>query len=300
LSPRARAWPGTDPFTHPSTRALVARALEEDVGRGDVTTAVTLSPETEGEAVLVAREPCVVAGLPLLAIVYDVLASGGPAATVETLVREGASVPKGRRLARLRGSLATLLAGERVALNFVQQLSGVATLTRKFVEAVEGTGAAILDTRKTVPGMRLLQKYAVRLGGGRNHRFGLDDGILIKDNHVAACGSVGEAVRRARAAAPHGLRVEVECDRLEQVDEALEAGADVVLLDNLPPSAVQRARKRAAGRARIEVSGGIRLENVRRYAERGAELISVGRLTHSATAVDLSLEVTGRRGAPGE
>jgi nicotinate-nucleotide pyrophosphorylase (carboxylating) len=283
---------GVDPFEHPSTAALIASGLAEDVGRGDVTSLVTIPTADVGTARLVAREGCVVAGLPLIERIYDALAGRG-VVSVKLRVREGASVKAGRALAELRGPLATILTGERLALNFLQQLCGTATVTRRFVDAVEGTGAEILDTRKTIPGLRLLQKYAVRVGGGRNHRFGLDDGILIKDNHVAACGSVRAAVERARRGAPHGLRVEVECDRLEQVKQALAAGADVVLLDNMTPAVVGRAHALVAGRAVVEVSGGIGLDNVRKYAERAPTLISVGGLTHSAPAIDLSLEVKG-------
>lgn len=282
-----------NPFTHPSTTDLIARGLAEDVGRGDVTSRLTIPPDVQGEARLVAREDCVVAGLPLIERVYDALAPGG--ITVSTSVKEGARATTGRTLARLKGPLGTILTGERLVLNLLQQLSGTATLTRKFVDAVAGTGAEILDTRKTIPGLRLLQKYAVHTGGGRNHRFGLDDGILIKDNHVAVCGSVATAVERARASAPHGLKVEVECDRLDQVAEALEAGADVVLLDNMTPTDVGRAHALIQGRAVVEISGGINLKTVRRYARKGPALISVGGLTHSAEAVDLALDVKASR-----
>ncbi len=287
-----KALGGVDPFSHPGTAELIAAGLREDVGRGDVTSLVTIAPDASGTARLVAREACVVAGLPLIARVYDALVGSG-VVSVDLAVGEGAAVKAGRALARMKGPLGTILTGERLTLNFLQQLCATATLTRRFVDAVAGTGAEILDTRKTVPGLRLLQKYAVRVGGGRNHRFGLDDGILIKDNHVAACGSVAAAVERARVAAPHGLRVEVECDRLEQVEEALGAGADVILLDNMTPAMVGRAHRVVAGRVTLEVSGGIQLANVRKYAESGAALISVGGLTHSAPAVDLSLEVKG-------
>ena len=283
-----------DPFDHPSTLRLVREALAEDVGRGDFTSQATIAADEPGEARLVAREGCVAAGLPLVGVVYEALAPQG-GVRVRNLAREGARVAAGRSLAKIQGPLRTILTGERLILNLLQQLCGTATLTRAFVEAVAGTGAEILDTRKTIPGMRLLQKYAVRVGGGRNHRFGLDDGILIKDNHVAVCGSVSKAVERARASAPHGLKVEVECDHLAQVEEAIEAGADVVLLDNMTPSEVARAHRRIAGRAVVEVSGGIRLDTVRKYAEKAPVLISVGALTHSASAVDLSLEVQGRR-----
>lgn len=283
---------GLDPFAHPSTTELIRAGLREDVGRGDVTSLVSIAPDARGTARLVAREACVAAGLPLISRIYDALAGPG-GVNVEVVVREGAAVGEGRALAKLEGPLATILTGERLTLNFLQQLGGTATLTRRFVDAIAGTEAEILDTRKTVPGLRLLQKYAVRVGGGRNHRFGLDDGILIKDNHVAACGSVAAAVARARANAPHGLKVEVECDRLEQVEEALEAGADIVLLDNMTPAVVGRAHKLIAGRIPVEISGGIGLENVRKYAVKGAALISIGALTHSAPAVDLSLDVKG-------
>jgi nicotinate-nucleotide pyrophosphorylase (carboxylating) len=293
--PGATLRPSPDFFSHPDVAEVVAAALREDLGAGDITTRATVPPELHGEGVLVAREPCVVAGLPLVAMVYRQLGSESGAVVVETGVSEGQPARRGAEIARLRGPLATLLIGERVALNFVQSLSGTATLTRRFVDAVAGTGAMILDTRKTAPGLRLLQRYAVRAGGGRNHRFGLGDGVLIKDNHIAACGSVREAVERARASAPHGLRIEIECETLAQVDEALAAGADVLLLDNMTPRGVERARRRISGRARIEVSGGITLENVRRYAASGAELISVGRLTHSAPAVDIALDLVERR-----
>ncbi len=189
----------------------------------------------------------------------------------------------------MSGPAWVLLSGERVALNFVQQLSGVATLTRRFVDAVAGTGVRIADTRKTVPGLRVLQRYAVRVGGGSNHRSGLDDGILIKDNHIAAAGGLTAAVCGARRGAPHGLKIEVECETLEQVDGALAASADVLLLDNMTTEQMRAAVQRIGGRALVEASGGIGLENVRRVAETGVDLISIGALTHSAPAVDISM-----------
>jgi nicotinate-nucleotide pyrophosphorylase (carboxylating) len=277
-----------DPFSHPDTLELVARALREDVGRGDVTTAATVPPAARGRARIVAREACVVAGLPLVDRVFAPL---GAVRVEPGRAREGAAVRAKETLARVDGSLTAILAGERLALNLLQRLSGIATLTRRFVDAVAGTGVAILDTRKTTPGLRLLEKYAVRMGGGRNHRFGLDDGVLVKDNHVAVCGSVREAVRRARGHAPHGLRIEVECDRIAQVREALEAGADAILLDNMRPPEVAAAVRLIARRALVEVSGGVDLTTVRAYAEAGPDMISVGRLTHSAPAVDIALDV---------
>jgi len=282
-----------DPFAHPSTLELVRRALAEDVGRGDVTTSATVPRGTRGRAVLATREDCVVAGLPLVELVLREV-HALDALRVRLRAAEGARVRAGAVLAEIEGELGPLLTGERVLLNLVQSLCGVATVTRRFVDAVAGTGVTILDTRKTTPGLRLLHKYAVRAGGGANHRFGLDDGVLIKDNHVAACGSVREAIRRARAAAPHGLRIEVECDRLAQVDEALAAGADAILLDNMTLEQVRAARRRIGRGALIEVSGGVTLDTVRALAEAGPDFVSVGRLTHSAPAIDLGLDVTGR------
>jgi nicotinate-nucleotide pyrophosphorylase (carboxylating) len=291
---RASSDAAPDPFAHPSTAALVASALAEDVGRGDVTTAATIPAGARGCTVLVARDACVVAGLPLIELVLERLAvPGEPPPSVSLGAADGDRVAPGTVLAMIEGPLRTILAGERVLLNLLQNLSGVATATRAYVDAVAGTRAAIVDTRKTIPGLRLLQKYAVRVGGAHNHRFGLDDGVLIKDNHVAACGSVGAAVRRARAAVPHALRVEVECDRLAQVAEALGAGVDAILLDNMTPAEVREACRTIGGRAIVEVSGGVRLDTVRAYAEAGPDLISVGRLTHSAPAVDLALDFAG-------
>ena len=295
---RAAEYTGTgapDPFGHASTRVLIATALWEDVGRGDVTTAATVAPDAWGRTALVAREACVVAGLPIVPMVLEAVAGASSPPVVGISVAEGQVVRAGTTLATIEGSLAVTLVGERLLLNLVQHLCGVATETRRFVEAVAGTGAAIVDTRKTLPGMRLLQKYAVRCGGGRNHRFGLDDGVLVKDTHVAACGSVAGAVRAARGAVPHSLRVEVECESLDQVDEALRAGADTILLDNMTPSRARAAVRRIAGRALVEVSGGVNLETVRAYAESGADLVSVGRLTHSVRAVDIGLDFLSRR-----
>ena len=194
-------------------------------------------------------------------------------------------------LARIDGPLGSILTAERTALNLLGRLSGIATLTRRFSQEVEGTTATIVDTRKTTPGMRLLEKHAVASGGGSNHRFGLDDGVLIKDNHLAAVGGVEEAVRRARSHVPHGLKIEVEVATLDELDAAVAAGADAVLLDNMSPEMVADAVQRAGGKAMLEASGGITLENVRRYAETGVDLISVGALTHSAPNVDVALEV---------
>lgn len=272
-------------------RAEVRRFLREDVGAGDATTEAVIPPDVRAAGWIVAREACVVAGLDLARAVFEELDG---ATRVETAVRDGEPVPAGGRLARLAGRAAVLLTGERLALNLLQRLSGVATITRRYVDAIAGTGASISDTRKTTPGLRLFEKRAVSLGGGRNHRLGLHDGVLIKDNHAAAAGGVAAALRAARAASP-GLPIEVEVDSLEQLDEALDGGADAVLLDNMTPeqtaAAVARVRARPRGAdCWIESSGGITLRNVRAYAEAGVDTISVGALTHSAPAVDIALD----------
>jgi nicotinate-nucleotide pyrophosphorylase (carboxylating) len=282
-----------DPFAHPSTAELVRRALVEDVGRGDVTTALTIPAGTSGRAALVTREDCIVAGVPLIDVVLGELHAAG-VLRVTRRVPEGARIAAGTVVADVEGDLGPLLTGERLLLNLIQALCGVATLTRRYVDAVAGTGVKILDTRKTVPGLRLLQKYAVRMGGGHNHRFGLDDGVLIKDNHIAACGSVRAAVEHARAHAPMALRIEVEVDRLEQIGDALAGGADIILLDNMRPDQIRAARKLVGRRALLEASGGVDLDRVRAIAEAGPDFISVGRLTHSAPAIDLGLDVRAR------
>lgn len=284
-----------DPFDAASVRALIDSALAEDLGRGDVTTAATIPAGTRGRGRLVLRERAVVAGLPLADRIFAALDSEEGRVRVRRKVAEGRVAAKGRTIAELEGPLRAMLSGERLLLNLLQTLCATATMTRAFVEAVSGTDAQILDTRKTTPGLRSLQKYAVRCGGGRNHRFGLDDGVLIKDNHIVGAGSVTAAVRSARAAVPHGLRVEVECDELAQVREAVRGGADIVLLDNMTPKQVERCVAWIAGRALVEVSGGLTLETVRAYAEAGADLLSVGRLTHSAPAIDIGLDMKARR-----
>jgi nicotinate-nucleotide pyrophosphorylase (carboxylating) len=267
--------------------AAVASALAEDVGEGDVTTEVTVSADARGTAQLLVKEPGVVCGLEVAAAVFAAIDRD---VHFEPLVEEGSRVDGTTAVAAVTGPLRAILTGERVALNFVARLSGIATLTRRYVDAVEGTGAAILDTRKTTPGLRLLEKHAVATGGGRNHRVGLFDAVLIKDNHLRAAGSVAVAVERARAATE--LPIEVECDTLNQVAEALETGADAILLDNMTPAELREAVALARGRARLEASGGITLENVREVAETGVDEISIGALTHSARSLDVSLEVT--------
>ena len=265
---------------------LAYAALAEDVGEGDVTTDAVVDADHTGSAVLLLKEPGVVCGLGIVEATFRALDGD---LEIEALVDEGALVESGTAVVRVSGALRPILTGERTALNFLGRLSGIATLTRRYVDAVAGTGAAILDTRKTTPGLRVLEKHAVAVGGGRNHRFGLDDGVLIKDNHLRAAGSMGEAVERSRAATH--LPVEVECDTLEQVSEALEAGADAILLDNMSPDGLVAAVVLARGRARLEASGGVTLDNVRAVAESGVDEISIGALTHSARSLDVSLEL---------
>ncbi len=269
---------------------LLKRALAEDVGHGDLTTAATVAPGARGRARITVKEPRIVfCGGILIESIFK-LAGAEPAVTCAAA--EGGQLSQGETAAEIEGGLAGLLIGERTALNFMQLMSGIATLTRRYVDAVKGTRARILDTRKTHPGLRALEKYAVRTGGGFNHRFGLDSGILIKENHIAAAGSVRAAVERAKALAPHTLKVEVECETLEQAGEALQAGAEALLLDNLTLDRIRRACEMAGGKALLEVSGGVTLDNVRAIAETGVDLISIGALTHSARAADLSMRVT--------
>ncbi len=265
--------------------ALVAAALAEDLGPGDATAAALLDPQQPGEAVLEARQELAVCGLEVAA---DVFARCG--AQLEPRLADGDAARPGEVIADVRGPAAAILAGERTALNFMQRLSGIATLTRRYREAVAGARVEIVDTRKTTPGWRLLEKYAVRCGGGRNHRMGLFDGILIKDNHIAAVGGVGPAVRQARERGSHHLRVRVEIESLEQAKAALEAGADAILIDNQTPAATRAIVEWVDGRMRTEASGGISLETVRDVAASGVDEISVGALTHSAPAADLALE----------
>jgi nicotinate-nucleotide pyrophosphorylase (carboxylating) len=264
---------------------LVDAALAEDLGPGDVTSQALIEPTLEGHARIEAREPIVLAGI---AIARHVLDRTG--AEFRARAGDGEALEPGALVAELSGPARAILAGERTALNFLQRLSGIATLTRRFCLAIQGTGARILDTRKTTPGWRSLEKFAVRCGGGSNHRLGLFDGILIKDNHIAAVGSVGEAVRRARAAQGPGVRVQVEVESTEAAREAFEAGAEALLVDNQTPAVVERIVKLAGGRIPVEASGGIRIDNVAEIARTGVDWISVGAITHSAPAVDLSLE----------
>ncbi len=273
---------------------VVRAALAEDLGRaGDITSEACVAPEARLAVQFAARAPGVVAGLDCARLA---LAAMDGAISFSAQRRDGDAVEAGEVLARAQGNARAILAAERTALNLMGRLSGVATLTRAYVQAVEGTGAAIVDTRKTTPGLRLLEKYAVRCGGGVNHRFGLDDAILIKDNHVAAAGGVAEALRRAKAVAGHLVKIEVEVDSLDQFDEAVAAGPDVIMLDNFGLDDLREAVRRAQGRVRLEASGGVNLASVRAIAETGVDVISVGALTHSAAVLDIGLDVIPRAG----
>jgi nicotinate-nucleotide pyrophosphorylase (carboxylating) len=263
-------------------------ALEEDLASGDLTTEACIAPDARAVAHAVARKPMVACGGPVFARVFGRV---DPTLTVEALVDDGSSVAAAARLWSVRGRARSILMGERVALNFVQRMSGVATAARSYVDAVPPEcKARVTDTRKTTPGLRAFERYAVRAGGAYNHRDDLGAAVVIKDNHVAACGGVHAAIERARAAAPHTAKIECEVDSLEQLDEALAAGADIVLLDNMATSTVAEAVKRAAGRAVLEVSGGITLARVAELARAGVDAISVGALTHSVQAADIGLD----------
>jgi nicotinate-nucleotide pyrophosphorylase (carboxylating) len=266
---------------------FISRVLAEDLGRGgDVTSHATIDPQARFTAEMNARQELVVAGLEIAAGFFrrfDVNVR------IERLANDGDKVQAGATLMRLEGKALAMLAAERSALNTLQHLSGIATLTRRYVDAIAGTGATLLDTRKTIPGLRVLEKYAARMGGAENHRMRLDDGVLIKDNHVAVCGGVAEAVRRAKA--PNtGLQVQVEVDRIDQIQPAIAAGADRLLLDNMAPPVLLQAVKLVAGRVPLEASGGVTLETIRAIAETGVDYISVGRITQSAPAVDIGLD----------
>ena len=266
---------------------FVRRVLAEDLGSGgDVTSAATIDADARFTAEMNCRQSVVVVGLDIAAAFFRAL---DPQVRFEQLAGDGDAVAAGAVLMRLEGSARALLAAERSALNTLQHLSGIATLTRRYAEAIAGTGATLLDTRKTVPGLRVLEKYAARMGGAENHRMRLDDGVLIKDNHVAVCGGVVEAVRRAREANT-GLPVQVEVDRIEQIEAALAAGADRLLLDNMPPPLLREAVELVRGRVPLEASGGVTLETIRAIAETGVDYISVGRITQSAPAVDIGLD----------
>lgn len=265
---------------------ILRRVLEEDIGTGDVTTLATIQPGTQASAELVAKEDFVLSGIDVAKRVFHLLSAE---TAFEKLIEDGQSVKRGDVLAWIKGDAAVLLQGERVALNLLQRMCGVATLTAQFVKEIGGTGAIIVDTRKTTPGLRVLEKYSVRMGGGGNHRMALYDAVLIKENHVAAAGGITSAVSRARQNVPHTQKVEVEVRNQVEVAEALDAGADILLLDNMSTEELRAAVEMINGRAITEASGGVNLETVRDIAETGVRLISVGALTHSYRAVDISM-----------
>ncbi|HWA27895.1 MAG TPA: carboxylating nicotinate-nucleotide diphosphorylase [Lacunisphaera sp.] len=270
------------------TEHLIDLALEEDAGLGDITSRAIFPARHRSRAVIDAKQELVICGLEIAARVF---AKTDPAIKTRLLARDGDRVKQGAKVLRLEGPTASLLTAERTALNFLQRLSGIATQAARYARAVKGTGVRVVDTRKTTPGWRALEKYAVRTGGCFNHRSSLGEQVLIKDNHIAAAGSLTKAVHRCRAAAPHGSKIEVEAKDLAEVKEAIRAGADIVLLDNMTPPQVRSAVKAIAGRAQVEVSGGVTFATLRDYALPGVNLISIGALTHSVAAADLSLDL---------
>ncbi len=283
--------PGIDSDYHVNPRTLeriVRSALREDIGRGDLTSLLTIPPETRAQGVLLAKQDGVMAGGPVVA---ECFRQNDPGSMLTLLVAEGERFADGDHLGEVEGSARGLLGAERVALNFLQRLCGVATLTRQFADEVAGTGARVTDTRKTTPGLRALEKAAVAAAGGYNHRFALYDGMLIKDNHIRLAGGIAQAITAAREGAPHTLRVEVETAQPHEVREALEAGADIIMLDNMDDDTMAEAVRMVGDHALLEASGGMTLDRVRQVAELGVDLISVGALTHSAPSIDISLEL---------
>jgi nicotinate-nucleotide pyrophosphorylase (carboxylating) len=268
-------------------KQLIQASIEEDLGRGDVTTEATIAEQVISRARLITKQEIVLAGMEVFIEVHTVL---DKAVHIKALHNDGDLLAAGTVIAELEGPARALLAGERVALNFLQRLSGIATLTRRYVDAVSGYNVEIVDTRKTTPGWRVLEKYAVRVGGGKNHRHDLGDGVLIKDNHIVAAGGIKRAVEMARKYSHHLLKIEVEVETLAQVEEALQAGAEVIMLDNMSPTLLAEGVKLIGGRALVEASGGISLESILDVARTGVDLISVGKLTHSAAAVDIHVE----------
>ncbi|RYX83558.1 carboxylating nicotinate-nucleotide diphosphorylase [bacterium] len=277
--------PSLDPFL---IRPLIEAALREDLRSGDLTTEALIPPDLSGKATMNFRVAGTVAGLQLAQTAFEMLDGR---ANVELLAHDGQKVEAKTPVLRVECSGRALLGAERVALNFVQRLSGIATLTARYAHEIEGTKARLADTRKTTPLLRLVEKYAVRCGGGKNHRYALDDLILIKDNHIALCGGVEAAIESAKARIGHSVKIEVECDTLDQVKRAADAGADILLLDNMPPEVLRQAVEIVAGRSLCEASGGINLATIRGVAESGVDLISVGALTHGATNLDIGLDV---------
>ncbi len=266
---------------------LLKHAIEEDIGHGDITTNLLVPEDSESRALYIAKGNFVLAGFPFAKEVFNLL---DPATSFETFYNDGAKVRKGDVLGQVTGKTRVLLAGERVSLNILQRLSGIATVTGQFVDAVKGTKARIVDTRKTTPCQRFMEKYAVRMGGGVNHRFGLFDGILIKDNHIEAVGNIKDTVSLAKAG-HHLAKIEVEVENLKDLEEAIEAGADIVMLDNMSVEAMKEAVNIVGGRLTIEASGNVSLNNVRDIAETGVDMISIGAITHSVTAADISMKI---------
>jgi nicotinate-nucleotide pyrophosphorylase (carboxylating) len=271
-----------------NNETLIRLALAEDIGSGDVTTEALIESDRKGAGIVMAKESLVVAGLGVAQAVFTTL---DPDMGFESTVQDGDSVQAGDEIFIARGRLKALLLGERTALNFLQRLSGIATLTRRYADEVADAGVRLTDTRKTTPGWRRLEKQAVKAGGGHNHRFGLDDGILIKDNHIVACGGIKAAVAKARAAAHHLLKIEVEVGDLDEVNEALQCGAEVIMLDNMSLEEIRRAVGLVANRALVEISGGVTLDQLSDLVDAGVDIISAGALTHSARAVDISMRV---------
>ncbi len=284
------------PLDDSLVRRIVDAALREDGAQRDVTTRALISPGQQGIATIITKEEGVLCGLPIAAAAFSALE---PSLPFQAPLPDGAAVAPGQTVARVEGPLAAILSAERVALNFLQRLSGVATATRRLVDAVAGLDVRIVDTRKTTPGLRALERYAVRVGGGHNHRFNLSDGVLIKDNHLAAARarglSIAQIIEATRRAVPHTLRVEIEVTSVAEAGEAVDAGADTVLLDNMSVEEMRQAVEELDGRALTEASGGVTLESVRAIAETGVNIISVGAITHSAPALDMSLKI-GERG----
>jgi nicotinate-nucleotide pyrophosphorylase (carboxylating) len=266
--------------------------LHEDIGFGDVTTMSTIPADEQGVGILYAKEAGIVAGLPIAKQVFETV---DPDLVFQAKVEEGARVEFGEQIAEVSGSVRSILCGERLALNLMQRLSGIATQTSKYAEAVAGTKARVVDTRKTTPGLRFLEKYAVRIGGGYNHRFALYDAVMIKDNHIKGAGGIAQAVAAARAAIPHTMTVEVETETMAQVQEALDAGADIIMLDNMPTEQMVEAVQLINGRAVVEASGGVNLDTIRSIAMTGVDVISVGALTNSVKAFDISLDLNTRK-----
>ena len=267
---------------------IIRLALEEDLGSGDLTTNTVVRPESKGRAVLIAKQDLILAGLPVFKRTFEIVNSD---TRFESFFEDGQSVSQNSKVCEISAPVQAILKAERTGLNLLQRMSGIATLTRKYEEQIRGFKARVLDTRKTTPGLRVLDKYSVRMGGGYNHRFGLYDGVIIKDNHIHAAGSITKALSLCRKSIPHALKIEIEVEDLEGVAEALQAGADIIMLDNMSVDEIKKAVELVKGQSVLEVSGNVSLENIKSIAATGVDLISVGALTHPAPAADLSLEL---------